>query len=81
MQIFIKNDKTIVAEIDQDASTQDLKEIISMKFGYPHNIYYMSCNGKLIGKGKISEYKITKDSTIHISLRLNYNPNSEIFLS
>ncbi len=80
MQIFIKNDKTIVADIDQDASTDDLREIILMKFGYPSNTYYMSCNGKIIGKGKISEYRITKDSTIFVSLRLNYNPNSEILL-
>jgi hypothetical protein len=32
MQIFIKNDRTIVADIDQDASTDDLREIILMKF-------------------------------------------------
>ena len=80
MQIFIKNDRTIVVDIDQDASTDDLREIILMKFGYPSNTYYMTYSGKIIGKGKISEYRITKDSTVFVSLRLNYNTNPENLL-
>jgi hypothetical protein len=70
MQIFIRHDKTLTLDVEQDSDVQIIRDKIFDKLGFTKEDYYMVCAGKLIGKGKISDYHIVKDSVIHVNLRL-----------
>ncbi len=72
MQIFIKHNRTYTLEVEKETTIDELKQKIKDKLGLIPKSYFMVCSGKLIGSGNISDYKIEKDSTIYINLRLNY---------
>jgi hypothetical protein len=79
MQIFLKNDRTYTLEVEKETTIDELKKKIKDKLGINHNSYFMVCSGKLIGNGKIGDYHIYTDSTIHINIRSNFShvKNSE----
>jgi hypothetical protein len=72
MQIFIKHNHTYTLDVEKETTIDEVKEKIQDKLGLTPNSYFMVCSGKLINNGKIGDYHIYKDSTIHINIRLNF---------
>lgn len=71
-QVFVKNcSKTSVFKVTSDMKLSDFKNLIEERICFPPSGYYLIHSGKLLTDNdfKLSEYKISKDSTIHFHYR------------
>lgn len=73
MKIYVKTltGKTITLDVDPSMNLEDIKEEIFEKEGMPPNQQKFIFGGKQLEYGPtLAEYGITKESTIHLVLRL-----------
>jgi hypothetical protein len=69
MQIFIKHNKTHTYNVDPNTLVKDLRKLISTQEKILPEYFFLVHNGKIIESGNISDYKVEKDSTIHVNIR------------
>jgi hypothetical protein len=71
MQIFIKNKRTTVYEINKLDTIEFLQDQIYDKEGIPSKYYYLVHNGKILDSNKtIGFYSIERESTIYLNIKL-----------
>ena len=71
-QVFVKNcSKTSVFKVTSEMKLSDFKNLIEERISIPPSGYYLIHSGKLLtdSEFKLSEYTISKDSTIHLHYR------------
>jgi hypothetical protein len=70
MQVFIRNANTLTFEIRSTDTIADVKFKYFERTGIPPQYIVLSYYGKYLNDNKeISEYNITKDTTIHMHVR------------
>jgi hypothetical protein len=69
MQLFVKHNKTLTYNVEPDISLKDFREMISNRVNVALEYFFLVHNGKIIEKGKLSDYNVGKDSTIHVNIR------------
>ena len=73
MQIFIKllTGRTITLEVDENATVDEIKQKINDKEHIPADQQRLVYSGKELEDGrKLSDYSVTKDSTLHLVVRM-----------
>ena len=71
MQVFIRNANTLTFEIKSTNTIADVKIKYYERTGIPPQYIVLSYDGKYLKDNKeISEYNITKDTTIHMHVRI-----------
>ncbi len=75
MQVFLKFSgyRTFVIDVEPTTTVKEINEIILNKHGLPKKTYYLVSGGKILASESrvLSEYNISKDSTIEICARLH----------
>ncbi len=70
MQIFIKHNKTLTYNVEPEMFVKDLHKLIGTREHISQEYFFLVHNGKIIESGKLSDYKVEKDSTIHVNIRM-----------
>lgn len=73
MQIFVKtmDGKTLVIFVGgPDDSVDSLKETVSGRTGVPKTEMRLICRGRQLEKGKLADYDVESNCTLHLVLRL-----------
>ena len=80
MQIFVKDleGKAIVLEVSGEDTSEKVKELVGEKTGYDPDDFDLISAGKLLKCGKkLSDYKIWKESTLHMNPKQRIQTQSE----
>jgi hypothetical protein len=76
IQLFIKNDRTVLIDIEREESIKKLYDMVSNKIEIPKRYYRLNYQGKTIRSkhnyNNISDYNITNNATLTI-YPCNYN--------
>ncbi len=71
MQIFVKYNKTLVFNVEPSDLVESIRTKLMDKEGIHQSTYWLTCNGKILDhKLKLSDYNITKESTIYVNPRM-----------
>lgn len=73
MQIFVKtmDGKTLVIQVaGPEDSVENLKKTVHDKTGVPVSEMRLICRGRQLEKGKLSDYDVQQNNTLHLVLRL-----------
>lgn len=72
MQIFIKANKTMILDIDENMTISHILYRLEDQILVPNNKIYLVHCGKVLKQNKnISEYNIKEHDTIYLNFRMN----------
>lgn len=72
MQIFIKANKTMILDIDENMNISHILYRLEDQINIPYNKMYLVYCGKVLKQNKnISDYHIKEHGTIYLNFRIN----------